>query len=310
MAPQQSLSPRAWGELFALALLWGGSFLAFAVALRDLPVFTVVAIRVALAAALLWVVVLARRLPLPSGRQWGACLVMGLLNNAIPFTLIAWGQTTIESGLASILNASTAIFGVLVAALVFSDERLTGRRLTGVVIGFAGVAVVIGPGVLAGFDLRSLAQLAILGSSLSYAFAGAWARATMKGLRPQVASAAMLTGSTAIMVPLALTVDGLPPAMPGLPAITALGYISIAATAGAYLLYYRVLAMAGAGNLLLVTLLVAPIAVLLGALVLGEALSHTAFAGFALLALGLLILDGRLVALLTRISVDPTPPAS
>lgn len=293
---QTELSPRAWTELLALSLIWGASFLAIRVALDEIPVMTSVAHRVVWAAVALWLVVAARRLPLPRDpRVWGAFLVMGLLNNAIPFTLMAWAQLHIETGLTSILNAATAIWGVLVAALVFADERLSWRKGAGVALGFAGVVVAIGIESLRAFDLRSLAQLAVIAGTMSYALAGAWARARLSHLSPVVAAAGMLTGSSLIIVPIALVVDG-PPALPQAPVtLLAIAYYALVSTAFAYLLYYRVLRMAGSGNLLLCTLLIAPVAILLGSVVRHETLHASALPGFALLALGLLVLDGRLL---------------
>lgn len=298
---QQELSPRAWTELAVLSLIWGASFLSIRIALDEIPVMTSVAHRVVWAAVALWVVVAVRRLPLPRDpRLWWAFLVMGLLNNVIPFTLMAWAQLHIESGLTSILNAATAIWGVIVAAIVFADERLTLRKGLGVGLGFAGVAVAIGVDSLRALDPRSVAQVAVILGTLSYALAGAWARARLSGLSPVVAAAGMLTGSSVVMLPLAIAVDG-PPVLPQSPVtIAAVGYYALVSTALAYLLYYRVLRMAGSGNLLLCTLMIPPVAILLGASVRGEALHASAFAGFGLLAAGLLILDGRLLRLLRQ----------
>jgi len=299
MIPQQSLSTRAWAEMLLLALIWGASFLAFAICLRELGVFTTVAHRVAWGTLVMWGIALARGWPLPPKSLWFACLVMGLLNNVIPFSLIAWGQTTIESGLASILNASTAIFGVLLAAIVFADERLIPRKIIGVLLGFIGVAIAIGIESLANFDVRSMAQISILLASFSYGCASVWARKTLKSLPPHTSALGMLTGSTLIMIPLAFVIDG-PPSFSLLPETwIAIVYIAVAATTGAYLLYYRVLSMAGSGNLMLVTLLIPPIAIVLGALVLNESIPPAALIGFAIIALGMLILDGRLAARLT-----------
>jgi drug/metabolite transporter (DMT)-like permease len=296
MTPQKSIPPRAWAELLLLAAIWGGSFISNRLALNEVPVLTTVAFRVAGACILLWVYVRLRRLPVPrSFRIWLAFLAMGLLNNALPFTLITWGQLTIPSGLAAIVNASTAIFGVLVAALAFRDERLTARRLTGVLLGFAGVAVAIGLHALTTLNLTSLPQLALVAAAISYAVAAVFARRVLGGLPPQVAAAGMLTGSSLLMLPTALWIDGPPVLTHGAQVWGALGYLAIIATAGAYLLYYRVLGMAGAGNLSLVTLLTAPVAIVMGALILNEALPLRAYAGFALIALGLLIIDGRLL---------------
>lgn len=308
MIEQKTLSTQAWAALFTLGTIWGLSFVSIRIALDELGPLTSVAHRTFWAMLVLWGVVLAMRLPIPrSPAVWGAFLIMGLLNNVIPFSLMAWGQLHIESGLTSILNAATAIFGVLVAALFFADERLSLRKLTGVCLGFLGVATAIGLENLLNFDLRSLAQIAVLGGALSYAFAGAWARKMLSGLPPQVAAAGMLTGSSLMTMPIAIWTEG-PITLALMPeTILAVGYYSIIATAGAYLLYYRILAMAGSGNLMLVTLLVAPVAIIAGAVILGEALTVNAYAGFALLAAGLVILDGRILRRRTALAATSSP---
>ena len=295
MTTQKTLTSRAWAELVLLSTIWGGSFLSIRIALDEIGPLTSVAHRTGWAMLILWAVVLLRRLPLPRDpRVWGAFFIMGMLNNVIPFSLMAWGQLHIETGLTSIFNASTAIFGVLVAAIVFADERLTPAKAIGVTLGFVGVATAIGLQNLAQLDLRSLAQLAVLAGTFSYALAGAWARATLGHLSPQVAAAGMLTGSALVMLPTAWIFEG--PLTLALQPDTwaAIAYYAVAATALAYLLYYRVLAMAGSGNLMLCTLLIAPIAIVLGAVVRGEQLLPQADVGFGLLALGLLILSGKL----------------
>ncbi len=301
MTDQKSLSGRAWAEMLVLALIWGGSFLSIRIALDEISPLMSVAHRVTWAMLVLWVVVAVMRIPLPRNpRIWFAFLVMGLLNNVIPFVLMAWGQLHIESGLTSILNAFTAVVGVVMAALFFSDERLTPRKIIGVVLGFFGVAVAIGLENFKNFDLRSLAQLAVIGGTVAYAVAGVWARKNLVGMPPQLAAAGMLTGATVIMLPLVYFVEGLPTFDLKPRTLVAIGYYAVIATAAAYLLYYRVLAMAGSGNLMLVTLLVAPIAITLGAVVLGEKLSANAFVGFVILAVGLIILDGRVWKALRR----------
>lgn len=301
MSAQKTISPRTWLLLLALSAIWGAIFLATKLALAELGPLAIVAHRTFWAALVLWVVVAARRIPLPRGpRPWLGFLGMGLLNNVIPFGLLNWAQQHVESGLVSILNASTAIFGVLVAALFFADERLTARKAAGVAIGFLGVTLAIGPAALRDFDIRSLAQIAALGATLSYALAGVWGRRMLGGIRPELAAAGMLSASAAIAVPAAWFIEG--PLTLALAPLTlaALAYAALAGTALAYLLYYRILELAGSGNLLLVTLLIPPTAVVLGALVLGEALSGNALLGFATLALGLAVIDGRLPAAIAR----------
>ncbi len=286
MSIQKSLSPRAWSELILLGVIWGASFVSIRIALDTVPVMTSVLHRVFWAMILLWIVVWVRKLPVPLDlRTWTAFLVMGLLNNVIPFSLMAWGQLHIEVGLTSILNAATAIFGVVVAAVFFKDERLTKGRLLGVALGFAGVSVAIGLGNFRSFDLQSIAQIAVLAGTVSYAFAASWAGAKLSNLAPEVAAAGMLTTSTILLLPVTLAIDGMPVLILPLETWLAISYYSLVATAGAYLLYYRVLSMAGSGNVLLVTLII-----LLGAALRGETLQPHAYLGFGVLAFGLLVI--------------------
>ena len=296
MAPiQKTISPRAWAELLLLSLIWGASFLSIRIALDEIGPLTAVAHRTGWAMLILWVYVLVRRLAVPMDlRVWAAFLVMGLLNNVIPFSLMAWGQLRIETGLTSILNAATAIFGVIAAAVFFADERLTARKVIGVTLGFLGVSTAIGLAAFKNFDIRSLGQLAVIGGTISYALAGVWARKKLGHLTPQVAAAGMLTCASIMTIPAAWLIEG-PMTLDLAPQTwAAIGYYAVVATAIAYMLYYRVLAMAGSGNLMLCTLLVAPVAIVLGAIVLGEDLPLRAYIGFTILALGLVILDGRL----------------
>ncbi len=295
MTAQTSLSTRAWVELILLGLIWGGSFLAIRTALDEIGPLTSVLHRTGWAMVVLWGFVALKRLPIPrSPRIWGAFLVMGVLNNVIPFSLMAWGQLYIPTGLTSIFNAATAIFGIVVAALVFADEKLTARKVMGVGLGFSGVCMAIGVDALRQFNTTSLAQLAIVAGTLSYAFASAWARKMLGGIPPVIAAAGMLSGSTLCMIPLVLVIEGVPSLALAASTWTAIAYYAIIATALAYLLYYRVLGMAGSGNLLLVTLIIPPIAITLGAIVRHETLHPGEYLGFGLLALGLSIIDGRL----------------
>ena len=294
MTRQKTIGPWGWAGIATLSLIWGGSFLANRVALEEAGVATTVALRVAGGAVLLWVANLLRGLRVPRDpRLWAAFLLMGLVNNVIPFSLIVWGQRSIESGLAAILNASTAVMGVLVAALAFRDERLTARKGLGVALGFAGVVVVIGPGALMAFDVTSAAQLAILGASLSYAVAGVVGRVVLRGTEPEVAAAGMLLMSSLVMLTSALVIDGWPEGPWRASTWGAILYLALLCTAVAYMIFYRLLRGIGAGNTSLATLTIAPVAILLGAIAYGEALPLRAYAGFAVLAFGLAVIDGR-----------------
>ena len=287
-----------WGLLIALSALWGGSFLFNGILVRELPPLTIVAARVALAAIALWTIVRLSGHAVPRSREvWLAFLGMGVLNNVIPFSLIVWGQTHIASGLASILNATTPLFAVIVAHVLTEDEKMTGGRLVGVLVGFAGVALMIGPSVLSDLGTNVLAQLAVLGAAISYAFAGIWGRRFRRmGLPPLLPAAGQVTASALIMLPVALVVDR--PwtlAMPSHEAWLALFGLAVLATALAYVIFFRILATAGATNLMLVTFLIPVSAILLGALVLGEVLAPKHFAGMVLIAVGLAAIDGRVL---------------
>lgn len=307
-APPQSaaLTPRAWALIVLLALIWGGSFFSIALALREIGPLTAVLHRVFWAAALLWSIAWLRgETPPRTAGAWRALAVMGLLNNVVPFSLMAWGQTHVETGLVAIFNAATAIFGALAAALLLADERLTARRALGIGLGFAGVATIIGFDALGGFDLRSAAQGAVVLGALSYALASVWAKRRLGGLSPLVAAAGMLTASAVIVAPLALAVEGAPSPRLSLTAWAAVAWYAGVGTAAAYLLYFRILRLAGAANLMLVTLMIPPVSIALGAAFLGERLGGAALAGFALLGLGLIVIDGRALARFTRAAHAP-----
>ena len=298
------MGPAEWLMLAALSVLWGGSFFFVAVAVRDLPPFVIVTLRVGLAAVALNMALLVMGVRLPVGmRWWLAFLGMGLLNNVIPFTLIVWGQTHIASGLASILNATTPFFTIAVAHFLTPDEKLTPARLGGIIVAFCGVAIIIGPDALSGWRSDLLAQLAVLAATISYAFAGVFGRRfRAMGATPLITAAGQLTASTAFLIPLTLFVErpwSLPP--PGWETAAAVAGLALLSTALAYILYFRILAAAGAGNLLLVTLLIPATAILLGAAVLREPLLYYHFMGAAVLAAGLAVVDGRLALAARRV---------
>ena len=287
-----------WITLLVLSLLWGGSFFFVEVAVDALPPLTLVTLRVGLAAVVLWAFILARGMPIPRDiRIWIAFLGMGLLNNVIPFTLIVWGQIEISSGLAAILNATTPLFTVIVASAFLSDEKATPIKLIGVVIGLFGVIVMIGPGVLQGLGIAVFAQLAILAAAISYAFAGVFGRRFKgMGVDPMMTATGQVSASTLVLLPITMFVDkpqNLP--MPGLEIWASVLGLAVFSTALAYILYFKLLSSAGATNLLLVTFLIPVSAIWLGITILGEELLLIHVLGMALIGLGLLAIDGRLI---------------
>ena len=298
-----------WLLLLTLSVLWGGSFFFGKVALAELPPLTLVLSRVALAAVALNLVVVATGHRMPRNlRLWGAFLVMGALNNFIPFSLIFWGQTEITSSLASILNATTPLCTLVLAHVLTDDERLNSNKLAGVFLGLLGVVVMIGPAALGGLSLNILAQFAVLGAALSYAFAGIFGRRFRRlGVLPLVTASGQLTGSALMMVPVALLVDK-PWTLPVLSLTTwgAVTGLALLCTAVAYVIYFRLLASAGATNLLLVTFLIPVSALMLGATILGERLEPRQLAGMVTIGLGLAAIDGRLWRLVQgRLSLEP-----
>ncbi|KLN59167.1 ABC transporter permease [Kiloniella spongiae] len=289
-----SMGISEWIMLIILSILWGGSFFFVGVAVSELPPFTIVTIRVGFAAVALWAVIFSLKMSLPTTiKAWKALLIMGLLNNVIPFTLIVWGQIYIPSGLASILNATTPLFGVIVAALFLPDEKATALKVVGVIVGFFGVVLMFG---LPDDNQNFLAQLAILGATLTYAFAGVFGRRfKAMAINPIVTAAGQVTGATVLLVPITYMIEGVP-SLQTVSNETWMSLIALAllSTAVAYILYFKILERAGATNLLLVTLLVPVSAILLGALFLNEKLDISHFIGMAFIAIGLSAIDGRL----------------
>jgi drug/metabolite transporter (DMT)-like permease len=267
---------------------------------RELPVLTVVLGRVALAAAALNLLLLVKRDPMPlSPRLWRDFFVLGLLNNVIPFTLIVWGETRIASGLASILNATTPLFTVLAAHVLTRNEKLSWGKGVGVLLGFCGVGVLVGPGLLlAKTDV--LGQAACLLAALTYGFAGIYGR-RFRGVPPLKIATGQVTASTIILLPMVLVMDHpwtLTP--PSAAAWGAFAGIALLCTALAYIIYFRILAVAGATNLLLVTFLLPVSALVLGYAFLGEKITAQSLEGMALIGAGLAAIDGRLFALTRR----------
>lgn len=289
------MSGRVWIWLLSLSVLWGGSFFFAKVALGGLGPFAVVFGRVALAA-------LALNLLNPLGRRapWRAFFIMGALNNALPFTLIFWGQTHIASGLASILNATTPLFTVAVAHFLTDDEKMTGAKIGALATGAAGVTVLIGPSALLQPGDSFWGEAACLAAALSYAFAGIYGRRfKAMGIAPLDAAAGQVTASSLLILPIMLALE--PPwavSLPAAPVWAALAALALLSTALAYILYFRILAVAGATNLLLVTFLIPVTSVLLGTVFLQERLEARHLAGMALVGFALALIDSRLGRLL------------
>lgn len=297
-AINKSMTAFEWGLLIALSVLWGASFFFNGVAVRELPTFSVVVVRIMLGALTLLAVMRFMGQPMPRGRGvWRAFFAMGFLNNVVPFCLIVWGQAHLASGVASILNATTPLFTVMVAHFLTADEKMTRAKLLGIGLGFVGVIIMIGNNNLLDLGLDVLAPLACLGAALSYAFAGVFGRRFKTlGVSPIATATGQVCASSVMLFPVMLIVDqpwNLPP--PGMATIGALVGVAVLSTALAYILYFKILETAGATNLLLVTFLIPVSAIVLGIALLGEVLLNKHLLGMALIGAGLIAIDGRLL---------------
>jgi drug/metabolite transporter (DMT)-like permease len=302
------MSREDWAILLFLSVLWGGSFFFIEIALASVAPFTLVLIRVVLAAAMLWAWLALRGEGIGLNRQSAfAFLVLALLNNVVPFVLFAYAQQQIESGLGSILNATTPIWGVLVAHFALVDEKATPGKVAGVLLGFGGVALMIGVDILRNIGDEVLAQIACLAATLCYALAGVYARRFRDmGIAPVAVATGQLSASAIVMVPLVLLFE--PPWLTAAPTATAwvaLVALALFCTSLAYILYFRLVASAGATNSLLVTFLIPITAILLGALFLGERLEPRHFTGLLLIGAGLAAIDGRLLRRRPRSGTAP-----
>jgi len=285
----QHMSGTDWVILLTLSVLWG--------LVEHLPPLTIVTLRVGLAAITLWLIILARKYKIPSTlKAWTALIIVGFLNNALPFSLITWGQTHINSGLSSIFNATTPFFTVLVAGALLADERVTRNKLLGVLTGIIGVSILIGLDALKGITGSVFGQLAVLGAAISYAFAGVFARRFKAlGISPLMVATGQVSTAAIMLAPLALMVDK--PwtlAVPPIPIIGAMLGLAFLSTVVAYILYFRLIASAGATNAALVTFIIPISAILLGVFILGETFTPIQAIGMALIGVGLVVMDGRL----------------
>jgi len=305
---RKPMGAKEWGQLLLLGAIWGGSFFFARIAVAEIEPLVLVLFRVAIAAIALQLYLAVRgpsfRMALPYA---GAFFGLALLNNVIPFSLIFLGQTELGAGLASVLNATTPFWTLIIANLMTNDEKLTRNKLAGILLGIAGTAVMIGPGLFAAMGGPIWAKLALIGATLSYAFALIFAR-RFRALPPAVVATGQMTASTVIMIPIVLLLHGssglFSASLPVWSAVLALALLS---TAFAYILFFNLVADAGATNASLVTLIVPVSATLLGAAFLNERMEALEIFGMALIGLGLLTIDGRALAGFQRKKADNPP---
>lgn len=299
MTQSPKLDGTGWLLIGILSILWGGAFFLIEVGLRSYPPITLVFMRLALAVPPMWIAMrlMGERLP-TEPRIWGLLAIVGALNCALPFILFFWGQQYLDSGYASILNATTPLWGVITAHFLTRDEKATPARVIGVLIGMAGIVVMVGPEATKGLSNNLLAQLACIVSTIFYSFAAIYGRRlSQTELTPMAVATGQTMMAALMMVPIVAVMDHpWTMAMPGLDSTLAGVTLAIFSTALAYTLYFRLIDRSGASNAQLVAFLMPILAVILGIAFLGESLSGGQIAGAGLIAIGLAILDGRLVA--------------
>lgn len=292
----QRLTSFGWVMVLTLSIVWGGSFIFARVAVLEIPPLSLVFLRVAIAAIILNAILFLRPTNhVHTGAMWKNFTIMGIVNNIIPFGLIFYGQLEIGAGLAAIVNAMTPIWTVLFAHFYTDDEKISTLKGIGVSLGFVGVAVLIGGEAMSGLSGSLLGQLSILAATISYGVAAVFGRRFAKV--PAIESArGQLTMSSLLIIPLVLIIDQ--PWQLSLPAGAAIAStlaLAIVCTAWAYLLFFKILAEAGALNVMIVTFLIPPSAIIMGILILGESLDGHHILGMAVIMAGLIVIDGRLL---------------
>jgi drug/metabolite transporter (DMT)-like permease len=297
------LDATGWGLIGILSILWGGAFFLIEVGLRSYSPFMLVFMRLALAVPPMWVVMRISGGTLPrEARSWSLLVVVGLLNCALPFMLFFWGQQYLDSGYASILNATTPLWGVVTAHFMTHDEKATPARIIGVLVGMAGIIVMVGPDAAKGLSNNLLAQIACILSTLFYSFAAIYGRRlSQTTMTPMVVATGQTMAAALIMLPVILLFD--PPwhmPMPRLDSTLSGITLALFSTALAYMLYFRLIDRSGASNAQLVAFIMPVLAIILGVAFLGEHLQSGQIAGAALIAIGLVILDGRVVSRLQQ----------
>ena len=289
------MSTRAWIMLFALALSWGMTFFLVEILLDEMTPFQIIFHRVGLAAIAMLIFIRLRGKKLPcDAKSWFALAVMGFFNNALPFSAIAYAQVYITGGLASILNTTTALFGVIVSGLLLKDERTTLAKFVGVGIGITGVVIIMGFEHLAQLSLANIGQMLMILAAISYALSGVWGKLKLGGTDPEITATGMLIGSTVIMFVITTATEGLPFVALSGGAIAAIITSAVLCTGVAYILYFSILAEAGASNVMLVTIMIPPIALTLDAVGLGEWVSIQELIGFIVISAGLLVISGKI----------------
>lgn len=272
--------------LAALATLWGASFTFIKLGVATIPPVTFIAARTVIAGGLLFCILRARGIQLPRDRAtWRSLTIQACLNSVMPFTLIAWAETRIDAGLATILNSTTPIFAFLITWAITRHEAVTARKLFGTVMGITGVCLIMGVGVLTGLGSDLWGQLAMLVASLSYGAAAIYGH-NFKHLDSMVPAAGSMLCGAVILVPLSLLIDQPWTLQPSMTSLWALLALSVFSTALAFVIYFRLVRTLGSVGVTSQAYLRIPIGVGIGVIFLGETLAGSAWLGLIFVVIG------------------------
>jgi len=290
------MKSKEWFMIVSLGTLWGSSFFFVELLLEMLSPFLIVYLRVALAAILLLFILLIKQVKVTLNASLIFSLfIMAILNNVLPFLLIAYGQQTVTGGLASILNANTSLLTILIAPLLIPSEKLSFNRVGGAIIGICGVIIAVGYENIFQIYENNLGKYLILLATLSYALASVWAKLTLDGVPALISATGMLTGSAIILTPIAFFYNFDELSNLSLSAFSMSALFAILCSVLAYIIYFKILESAGASNLLVCTVIIPPSAIVLNSIFLNQAVSQSETIGLLIIIMGLIVLDGRYI---------------
>jgi drug/metabolite transporter (DMT)-like permease len=291
-----------WGLIALQSMLWGSSYFFIATVQGQVPALTIAALRTLPAAAVLLLIVLSLGYRLPATlAEWRLFIGFSVFNTVLPFVLIVWGQSRTTGGMAAILNATAPLFGIFLAHVLTHDEKLSWSKAIGILVGIAGVGVLVGRDVVVGTSADLMARLALLAAPFCYVCANIFVRRRLGGYPPFVIAVMQMVGAMAVSLPVAAAIDrpwehAAPPAA-ALLAIVGMGVLGSALPS---LCHFTVIQRAGATNASLVTLIMPLTPVALGGIFLGERLSATDITGALIIAAALIIIDGRVLGVWRR----------
>ena len=293
------MTARQTAILFGLGAIWGAAFMLIKIIVADVAPATLVAVRIAITAIVLWVVMRSSGISLPRTRQdWQNFYSVGMFGLVIPFLLISWGQRLIPSSTTAILGATTPLFTALINIFTQNDDKITVERVVGLTIGFVGVLIAIGITTVSNGSWAG--ELCVLGAAVCYAISALYSRRVFGGMAPIVPSTGQMVASTSLLIPIALVWDGIPTAWPSTTSIVALLILAVVCTAIAYIMYYHLISTIGATKSSMVSYLIAPFGVVYGFVFLQEAITSNALVGLVIIIVGIGIAGGSWRALLRR----------